>query len=630
MTVFPPSMFLSTIYLKIIMISWTSTDILTATTFIHRALWKETFKILQRRPGSYFWKNIIIEDVPWTLPDHYYDNIPRWFLENYPSDFKIKFDIQGCNRLKCYHDIYCHDDDPVLVNSSVKACGKSCNGVYNEFLDFLIERFNLKDVHHNNNSPLSQILDTLSIRDDRKNIYCGLELTSLKTFALRPSSRWRPPHSSTITVDKKYLEEKIKGHVLTWSKAAGLVDAPPLSWDATIQNIHFNPDYCARFVKKYDAVKDECYEKGGKRFLDFLLGKHVIDNMIIHMKRPHFYEIDTGHTKTKFKKTKNNPIPMIKGVRVQKIKGEGGGNKVEISSSPSSASLQHSIAHILFIVGGTEAVTRLPQLTSYLLRYFSKRILSTLLVSSSEKYLGTRIIALAVRYGLVELGTTMALEVLSALSSSISIIFAFSLLSQLADIPLAVLNIGGFNNEITRDFIDRQRQAVQTNLLTSLKNTHEFINLNDGEYVTPLITPDLLFRVCVNQFLSEYPHHAVTVGHDCISPTLQLELDLVQEYLTHLTHNSLGQRITTTSSPTSPSESLDSILHRALLIRQRETTEILRDTCIFMVSLLCLVFATVLSNHHLAIISCFGLTYWASTSSFLETRNNRTLAASAV
>ena len=592
-----------------------NTDILTATAFIHRALWKETFKILQNRRGSYFWQHVIIEDIPWTLPrGHDYYNVPRWFLDKYPFDFKIKFDIKGCNRLKCYHDIYCQDDIPLLVNSSVKACGKACNGVYNEFLDFLTERYNLKDVQYNNNNPLLPLLDTLSIEND----YCGLELTGLKTFALRPSSRWRPPNNNKHNIDKKYLEETVRGHAVPWSKAAGLVDAPPLTWDIQKQNVHFNPEYCARFVKKYDAEKDECYEKGGKKVLDFLLGKHVTNNMIVHLKHPHLhaYEIDTGHTITTAAAEESSNSPMVKGIKnIQKVSVRGGEGGM-LPPPSSSSSLQHSLEKILLVIGETETVTRLPQLTSYLLRFFSKRILKDLLVSSSEKYLGTRIISLAIRYGLVEFGTTMAVELISAVSSSISIVFAFSLVSQLADIPLALLNIGGFNNELTREFMNQQREAVQTGLLTSLKNsTHDFIILND-EYVTPLVTPELLFRVCVSHFIREFPHHTVTVGHDCISPSIGLELDLIQEYLDHLTHNCLGQPII--EQEQEELESLETILHRAVLIRQRETREIFLDSIIFSVSILFLILATVFSNRLLAVISCVCLTYWASTSSFLS------------
>ena len=618
----------------------TGADVVTASAFVHRAQWKETFRLLSERPGAYFWKHVILEDVPWQVPQGQYDNIPRWFLDRYPTDFVARFDGVGCNRIKCYHDNYCQDNNDVVVNESVGACGAACKGVYEEFLQFLNERYALPDVvpKSKNDVQLMRLLDTLPVVDKTTGEeYCALELTALKTVALRPSSRWHPSDETVppASVNKSYLLTTVMGNEAEWKLAAGLVDSPPLEWDAKKQDVHFCTKYCRRFGKLYNAAKDECYAPGGRQFLDFLLGKHVTASMYIDLafEPP---EIDEGHT------VRRIPSPRNATVRVASARLLHSGRLLTAPTSRDitntletmDPSVLTAIEHLAVTIVEAETLARAPRIAAYLLRFFSKRVLRTLLADVGPR-LGVRLIALAIRVGLIEYGLSMAASALELAASSMSMVFAVSVVTHITDIALAAYNVGGFNNELTRDMMTKQRQRLQTTFLTSMKLNEDFVVVNES-YATPLVTPEFVFRLLVHRFLLEYPQHSQQVSGDCIAPSIAMELDLVHEYLAALTHNSIGQRIrsnveTTTTKPPSTTVGLvEDILfaatrssrdHRGMRRTMQWDTVIFAGAFSFLVLSLAFLIMGKKTTVHLLLASCVLFVYWGGTSSFLTTRS---------
>ena len=261
----------------------TESDFINAHIVTNRILLKKLFQELRDRPQSKYFKNVIIKDIDWnkkTLKNKMPINFPHEFLKKYPYDFEINFTVLGCNMLKCYKHKKTFCPTPVLINKYLFACNEACFSVYNEFNDYLKEKFDLNNISmisdNNNNDDDNNILpfETFSIHDSvKEKNYCGIQLTPLKTFSILPSSRWWNDENISA---KEYVE-KHKHLPLQLRELSGLVDAPPLTWNKQTQNVHFNRDYCKRFNKKYDETKDYCHYKFLRKGVNYLFGENFIN-----------------------------------------------------------------------------------------------------------------------------------------------------------------------------------------------------------------------------------------------------------------------------------------------------------------------------------------------------------------
>lgn len=613
--------------------SVTISDIVQATMLVHRVSLKETFLALRDRPGSTYWRHIIIEDIPWAA-----SHIPSWFLEKYPSDFKIKYSSEGCNKIKCYHDIYCDEEgSTVKINGTdVYGCGGACKGLYKELFAYLNEKYNLSLPDAVVDDPV--YFDTLSIEGG----YCGLELTTLKTFALRPSSRWKPDNED-IQVDRKYLIDSVVGHPSKWRSASGLVDSPPLTWNRQTQNINFNASYCARFRKVYDPVNDTCYSSLDRKVLNFLLGEHVADqlntdewfempfnplstlaageitNILSHT-------IDMGHT-VQISKRADVQVIHPKSVHVLHRRQKRFDMRMLMrETTEDTFNIVHLFTHMAENLAVYEAINRAPALAAHLLKYFSETVLRNVLESTSglitSEYVCIRLLSLVIRSTLIKFGLETASRLISLASSTLSGIFAVNLMFMPAEILASVGNIGGYNNEITHSVINGQRKHLQDLLLkTTVNLAHEFLVLSSGEYITPHITPEIVYYVALSKFQKRYPKDMETV--QTINNVQQSEL--VEEYLRHLTHNSLGQKIAKNNG----GEHQERLVAETLQTAKRYTYEqalkaSILDGLIFLIATLTLLLGFVLMlcnvtvGLYLLLFSCFTISYWSTTTVYLS------------
>ncbi len=242
----------------------TVSDIAIATYIVHRISQRKTMEILQQRNGSKYFKNIIIKNIPWkNIPP----NFPKAFLDENPNDFEVKFTTLGCNMLKCYYDVKtaCQpgSGSAILINEREYACSEACYAVHNEVLEFLQERFgnDLKSILNNTETdnhyfskPIPVETWSINVKESNEN-YCGVQLSALKTLALRPSSRWSPSNENDLqSYQKNPIAYAKNTNTYQLRKAvAGLIDAPPLTWNIQQQNINFNSIYCKFFHKYYDC-----------------------------------------------------------------------------------------------------------------------------------------------------------------------------------------------------------------------------------------------------------------------------------------------------------------------------------------------------------------------------------------
>ena len=583
---------------------YTISDIIRATTCVQRILFRKTFEELRDRPGSFYWKHVVIENSPWNDDDII--KMPASFLEKYPTDFKIRYNEKGCNIIKCYHDIYCDDENNIFlqINKNIQtsskstpiyACGGACTGIYVEFFEYLLTRYDLRKKKEDEDKDdgkkliISQPLvyfDTLNIIDKNEiaktdlspSCYCGVELTGLKTLALRPSSRWTPKNGDddddddaddgggVQKINKKYLEEHVRHYPAKWKTAAGLVDSPPLTWNAETQNVHFNIPYCERFRKQYDREVDTCYETGDRKVLNFLLGKHVASQFsfnqwksiaLLNLNNPEIYQeiqqrmsssstIDMKHS------VEQVPVPVpqtppMRPVYINLLKTTYNFDTVA-KHSVEDNNILTLLTDFAVTTIAMEAANKIPALVAYLLRYFSERILRDLIRDvtylSTEK-LYTRLLVIVVQSGLVKFGVDMAIKFLARLSIIGSALSIVTLISLPLEILAGMYNWGGYNNEITRSVLDDERRGLQTLLMKDYAHMPhiEFLSINTeggGDFVTPNITPEMVYYVALSAFLKQFPD----LEEELRKKALQESFLMVEkEYLSQLTHNSLGQRI---------------------------------------------------------------------------------------
>ena len=386
-------------------------DFINAHLITNRILMRKMFETLRDKPTSKYFKNIVIKDVDWSVKTFSNNNIPLNFpqkiLDKYPYDFEISFTSLGCNMLKCYNNNNNNNNNnnkninqPMLINNYILGGGEACLAIYKEFNNYLKEKFFLPYIKENDNNEKSIPFETFSIYDEKKDKnYCGIQLTSLKTFSILPSSRWNNGEESA----KEYLEKyKDSTPPLRLRELAGLIDAPPLTWDIKKQNAQFNYSYCRRFNKQYNRLEDYCYHSFVRKGANYVFGENFInntfpslDNMLINKTLPFEYlndliwnnglKIDDGYSEkvisqTEFEKRLHIAEPDIKLRNTNVINNSSS----TIYSKRKNLATQTSnlFAEIVSQIAQDSAIemslTTLPSVSARLLKYYSSKFLHRL------------------------------------------------------------------------------------------------------------------------------------------------------------------------------------------------------------------------------------------------------------
>ena len=164
--------------------------------------------------------------------------------------------------------------------------------------------------------------------------------------------------------------------------------------------------------------------------------------------------------------------------------------------------------------------------------------------------MATRLSSLLIRSLISDICIQVATRALAVASSVASAIFAVSIITMVPDFLISYYNICGFNNEISRNQIDERKRILVDQLLKYLLESHDktsmtYINIVNEDkgthYISPLITPEYIYNLCILNFINKYPEKKITIGFNGIDPIAHYELST--EYITSLTENSAGQRI---------------------------------------------------------------------------------------
>ena len=536
----------------------TVSDITLGYLMAERILQRKIFERLRDRKNSKYFRNIVIKNIPWaerfgrSLPS----NLPPDFLRKYPTDFKTEFTTLGCNMLKCYKNDYtvpCNDSTATLINNKVFGCSEACSGVYNEIFQFLTEEFfssNKKKI----NPPVDEFpFETFSI----KNNYCGVQLTEFKTFAIHPSSRFIHEEPSPLNARQR----------------SGLVDAPPLNWKVNQQNVGFNREYCQRFVREYDSEKDICYDRHHRTALGYIFGDRFIkmfpDFDYSGKRPPAQYLLDLaaneyttttlrvndGYTeipvtqktleKTVF--TDQPDIDSTDGIFLEgSNNNNNNNNNVVVETSLKLNSIMLDTIKTLALDVGIEATAiQTPAVAARMLTYYSPKLTANIMSRVGLLPASTRATCLLIKTVLLDFGLKAAINALKCVSSLASGVLAVGIITMVPDILMSYYNVGGYNNEITREHLDERRAALLDSFLkqsvAEFGSLLTYLRTPDG-YVTPLITPEFVFNLGIVSFLESNPHLKTDIGYNGVDPEAQYEI-VVNDYLSLLTTNSVGQKI---------------------------------------------------------------------------------------
>ena len=557
-------------------------DIVFSNVIADRILMKQNFERLRDRPASKYFKNVKIKDVEWSKNFDLPSNFPPSFLKKYPYDFEISYDVLGCNMLKCYKHDYSKPcgETPFVINKRFFGCAEACYGVFEEFNRFLFEVFDLPDKTSSTTTRKTELpLETMSIVDNNNNCcYCGIQLVDLKKFALLPSARYENIDGIEGLEIEEYVE-KYKDQPLKLSDMAGLVDAPPLGWAVDKQDVYFTSKYCGRFVKKYDYATDQCYDEPHRKILGYLFGENVVKlfpdvdhyftgplplNYIVDAILKRGLNVNVGYSERNItqKVLELNQHHSFPDKRI------GVGDRVTImdqrkksSSTSVTAPLVHAgeelnsilvdiLKNVATDVGIEAAVTQSPLIISKLLKYYGPKVLNKVLYSAQSVFvpMTTRLSSLLIRSLISDLCIQLATRALAVASSVASAVFAVSIITMVPDFLISYYNICGFNNEITRSQVDERKRLLVDQMLRYLLDTHKgslsyinIVNEDDDHYISPLITPEYIYSLCILNFINEFPEKKITVGFNGIDPVKQI--DISTEYIIALTENSAGQRI---------------------------------------------------------------------------------------
>ena len=577
----------------------TETDIIFSHLVTNRILLRRLFEELRDRPKSKYFKNVIITDIPWD-PNVFPKNFPIEFLKKYPSNFKISFTHLGCNMLKCYqpkdnnnnnnnnnNSINDNNNNPILINNLYYANSEACIEIYKEFNSYLKEKFNLKlndDDDDDDDNFQSFPLETFSIKDGKTDTnYCGVQLTPLKTFSLVPSSRWRGNEEENLSL-RDYIAKYKKTNPIQLGELAGLVDAPPLTWNTEKQNASFNAKYCTRFNKAYDEENDECYFLHHRKALNFFFGESLVNqfpdfedalkNWTLPMQHVYDYvlpngslSINKGYIEREINQQQLEDalyvdIPDMITNNVYIVNNNNNDNNNDNDSTTISSQFNKIkrkmgsiIIDFLYSVGQDTAIdaslTTLPNVGAHLIKHYSATFLKNILQTTTTGAGGNLPIAvkmasLMTRMAMNKLTINLAIRILTTFAKGVNAFFTVTLITVIPDILLLQYNIGGFNNEITREYIEEYRQSfINACLKTYVKQFDgivKFLLVDDGSYVTPHITPEFVYHLCLINFLQKYYKQKVNICHDGLGPEEERE-KIASEYIRCLKVNSIGQTI---------------------------------------------------------------------------------------
>ena len=553
-------------------------DFINAHLITKRILLRKMFERLRDRPQSKYFKNVIIKDVAWrqkTFVNHTPPiNLPPKFLEKYPFDFEISFTPLGCNVLKCY----AHKpkkSQPVLINDYIVGGGEACLGIYREFNDYLREKFFLAYVKDNNSNDEDDYLpfETLAIHDKFNNEnYCGLQLTPLKTFSLSPSSRWNG-HDDTMTV-REYIERYKGTTPLRLREVAGLVDAPPLTWDKKKQNARFNSSYCTRFNKLYDETEDVCYYHFMRKGINYILGENFVnnaspslENIITNRALPFQHinslvmgeglNVDEGYSEKNISQAELEKLTHVdqpdligqKPIKVVDRSAAYAQKERRKIADRVGALFSEIISQMATDYSIEMSLTALPNLGARIVKHYSSKFLyrALLIQHSSTLPVSVRLFSLTARVVINEMTLKMAIRMLSFISSAANILFTVTLVTMIPEFIFTYYNVGGFNNEISRESLNERRQHYLENLLkTTVEQCGDqltrYVVVDDGEYVSPVLTPEFIYYLCLMNFLKHNPDKNTDISHTGIATDDEYE-EIALDYIKCLEVNAVGQKI---------------------------------------------------------------------------------------
>ena len=599
----------------------TFTDIARGYLIVNRILLRKNFETLKNRKNAKYFKNIIIKDIPWGIQTPLPPNFPDEFKDSYPSDFSVEFTTLGCNMLKCYKHNYnkpCFDSSsPFVINNLHLACNEACYGVFEEFNQFIEEKF--KIIKKTTKTILNKELDfeTLSIEKHHsdgtgieKN-FCGVQLTNLKRFAIYPASRWlnddegNKNNSDQDFLTKEKFKEISNNEPMKLCDMAGLVDSPPLTWDTAHQNVNFNEEYCERFRKYYDEENDECRTFKHRAVLNYIFGNNVVNQFsdtdaLLAVGSPIAYIVKTAVGGDNTNQFPLNPLYTEKLISQKKLERayfhatpdrilrrtdtfemiEPRNNNISLCQikekiiTEVSNDIGKQVVEILQTIGETmlieESIISSPILLSHLLKYYSKSFINKAFLNVTAKGstpMCLNVALLIVRTVVVEMIIKTVTKILVSLSQIINIVLSIGIITIIPDILLAKYNIGGYNREITREILSKQRTDFINKLIretlhsqspsssppssSSLSSELSFLSINNNNdeknndaaaYITPIITPEYIYSLCLLNFHTTHLNDdVINIGHVGIDP--EEEGELIREYLSHLRINSAGQRI---------------------------------------------------------------------------------------
>ena len=589
----------------------TQRDITTALLVADRILLRRAFENLKNRNGSKYFKNINIRNVPWGEITPIPKNFPPDFKAKYQFDFVAEYTTAGCNALKCYKHDYdkpCRGAPPYLINNKFSACSESCYKVYDEFNDYLCEKFKIKidDEKKNNGSELFfetfSIEDYYSIESGAERYFCGMQLVELKRFATLPSSRWSEkkfdssfssPSPSSTYLTHQGLKDIYDNYPMKICDMAGLVDAPPLDWDIETQNVNFNAAYCQRFRKFYDLDTDSCIKQIHRKILGFVIGDSVVNQFsdeallfpfLLLIDQHGLMALNVGYEEKKITQKdlerefytdkpdkliqRGEQVVVIKPQKERQIRAiDALSHYKDMISNKVAKEIGTAILELIRAMGEDilieEGITSSPTITLYLLKYYSKHFVHKMTRQLTHTTKGLvncamRMMIIFTKAIVSKVSLQLAIKCVTALVTSINIIGYVGLLGLIPDILLSVYNVGGYNREIDREQLDKLRNESIKIILKNMNfdenggynrppsvfSPISFINIissenNNNKIVSPLITPELVYNICIINFTSKYSKFAKAIGQTGLDP--EEGIDIALDYLSSLKVNSVGQ-----------------------------------------------------------------------------------------
>ena len=104
-----------------------------------------------------------------------------------------------------------------------------------------------------------------------------------------------------------------------------------------------------------------------------------------------------------------------------------------------------------------------------------------------------------------------------------------------------------------------------------------YIIIDNGNYISPVITPEFIYYLCIINFLKHNPEKAVDICHNGLGPEEQRE-EISQEYLKFLKVNSIGQNINYTNDKDDDEEFINYTLTTAQELSNNNNNDKIKQT----------------------------------------------------